>query len=458
MIEIQIAGAGAGKTFGLAKSVIAHSKACSDHKKIFALTYTNSATSKIEQEIIEQYGFIPSNLYIQTVHSFLLNEIVYPFSSFTLGDVYNDASIMMLPADVRLKNWQIKRLKERNIIHAEKVYNISKQIVDETTSKHNTKVKKSRVRRLLNILTNCFDKIFIDEVQDLDGDALRFFEILGSNGIDIYMIGDPKQAIKYPQELDLFIKRISLEKYVHIHDINNLTRRVPKEILNISNRFCYEKQQQESLSEVIGELMYLESTDERYYILLEQYISTNQIVCIDKKVGKYSTSTTPKYSFPRDVEDMIRDSNHKKDKALVVKAAFSDFINDIQKYGDKKAITMLISRHSIQLEKAHFAQLYDFCRSYNENDTQFKVKSIDSIKGLDADTCVIILTPNLLKYLIQTDLKSIETFNKEWKKVYVALTRSKKRIVLAIDHELFINHDMKKIKSDIKSLGFFEHC
>ncbi|TON14499.1 hypothetical protein CGH61_24930, partial [Vibrio parahaemolyticus] len=75
--------------------MIDHIKACTSHKKTFALTYTNSATAKIEQEIIKQHGFIPSNLCIQTVHSFLLNEIIYPFSSFTLGDVYNDTSIMI---------------------------------------------------------------------------------------------------------------------------------------------------------------------------------------------------------------------------------------------------------------------------------------------------------------------------------------------------------------------------
>jgi superfamily I DNA/RNA helicase len=52
MIEIQIAGAGAGKTYGLAKALIAHTKTCTSHKKTYALTYTNSATTKIEQEII----------------------------------------------------------------------------------------------------------------------------------------------------------------------------------------------------------------------------------------------------------------------------------------------------------------------------------------------------------------------------------------------------------------------
>ncbi|HIF5824789.1 TPA: UvrD-helicase domain-containing protein [Vibrio parahaemolyticus] len=457
MIEVQIAGAGAGKTYGLAKTLIEHIEACTSHKKTFALTYTNSATAKIEQEIIKQHGFIPSNLCIQTVHSFLLNEIIYPFSSFTLGDVYNDASIMMLPSDARFKNWHLKRLKDKNIIHAESVYNIAKQIVDETTSKHNNRAKKDKVRRLLAILGSCFDKIFIDEVQDLDGDALRFFEVLGSNDIDVYMIGDPKQAIKYPQALDAFVEKVAPKEYATILPINNQTRRVPTEILAVSNSFCYEDQQQESLSEMVGELMYIESTDGRYDDLLTNYIDTKQLVCIDKKNGRYTTSSKHKHAFPREIEEMIRESNHKKDKTLFVKAAFSDFMDDAINEDNKRAISKLITRHSLTLNKQHFAQLHELCNSCTKNDVQFKVQSIDSIKGLDADTCVIIVSSNTLKYLTQNAISEANRFNKEWKKVYVALTRAKKRLVLALDHELLAKEDMAAVRDSIGELGFVTH-
>ena len=457
MIEVQIAGAGAGKTYGLAKTLIEHIEACTSHKKTFALTYTNSATAKIEQEIIKQHGFIPSNLCIQTVHSFLLNEIIYPFSSFTLGDVYNDASIMMLPSDARFKNWHLKRLKDKNIIHAESVYNIAKQIVDETTSKHNNRAKKDKVRRLLAILGSCFDKIFIDEVQDLDKDALRFFEVLGSNDIDIYMIGDPKQAIKYPQDLDAFVQKVAQKDYATILPINNQTRRIPTEILAVSNSFCYEDQQQESLSEMVGELMYIESTDGRYDELLTNYLDTKQLVCIDKKNGRYTTSSKHKYAFPREIEEMIRDSNHKKDKTLFVKAAFSDFMDDAIKQDNKRAISGLIARHKLKLNKQHFAQLHELCDSCTKNDVQFRVQSIDSIKGLDADTCVIILSSNTLKYLTQNAISEANRFNKEWKKVYVALTRAKKRLVLALDHELLAKEDMAAVRDSIGELGFVTH-
>lgn len=457
MIEVQIAGAGAGKTYGLAKSLIEHIKACTNHKKTFALTYTNTATVKIEQEIIKQNGFIPPNLCIQTVHSFLLNEIIYPFSSFTLGDIYNDASIMILPSDVRFKNWHIKQLKNKNIIHADSVYSIAKQILDEKVSKHNTIAKRAKVKRLLVILENCFDKIFIDEVQDLDSDALRIFEVLGSNGIDVYMIGDPKQAIKYPKAFDDFIVEVSTQEYATILEVNNLTRRVPKEILVISNSFCYEDQQQESLSEVVGELMYIESTDGRYDDLLSAYIGNRQLVCIDKKSGRYSTSSRHKYSFPRDIEDMIRESNHKRDKTLFVKGAFTDFIDDLIKSNARVAIQKLVARHSLKLEKCHFAQLYELCEKCTEDNMQFTVKSIDSVKGLDADTCILILTPNTLKYLTKNGLVKGNHFNKEWKKIYVALTRAKRRLVLALDHTLLAGADMIEVKDSISALGFVKH-
>ena len=456
MIEIQIAGAGAGKTYGLAEALIVHIKACTTHKKTFALTYTNSATAKIEQEIIKQHGFIPKNLYIQTVHSFLLNEIVYPFSSFTLGDVYNDSSIMHV-GNSKFKNGLFKKLREKKVIHAENAYNISKQIVDEMVSRHSSRAKKAKVKRLLAILESCFEKIFIDEVQDLDEDALRFFEVLGSNGIDVYMIGDPKQAIKYPKALETFVDKVSGKEYVNILEINNQTRRVPKEILAISNGFCYEGQQQESLSDVVGELMYIESTDAKYDDLLSNYISTKQIVCIDKKAGRYSTSSKHRHSFPQEVEEMIRESKHKKDKVLFAKATFFFFFNEVENYGAKTAINNLRAMHSLSFEKSHYAQLYELCSAFTEDNVQFTVRSIDSIKGLDANTCVIIISSNLLKYLTKNGIKEDDHFNKEWKKVYVALTRAKHRLVLALDHDLLLASDIEAAKSSISELGFVYH-
>lgn len=232
---------------------------------------------------------------------------------------------------------------------------------------------------------------------------------------------------------------------------------IPKEILAVSNNFCSEDQQQESLSEIVGELLYIESVDTRYDELLSNYLDNQQIVCIDKKTDRYSTSSKHKYSFPREIEDMIRESNHKKDKTLFVKAAFTDFMDDVAKNDARAAINRLRAKHSLMLEKYHFAQLYELCDKCKEDNVQFVVQSIESVKGLDADTCVLILSPNTLKYLTKTDLVKTNHFNKEWKKIYVALTRAKKTLVLALDHNLLKGYDMGLVRDSIGALGFVYH-
>lgn len=87
MIEVQIAGAGAGKTYGLAEKIIAHYDPTS-YKKIFAITYTNNASRNISEAIIKQLGYLPENIVVCTVHTFLLNEIIYPYSPFVLNEVH----------------------------------------------------------------------------------------------------------------------------------------------------------------------------------------------------------------------------------------------------------------------------------------------------------------------------------------------------------------------------------
>jgi superfamily I DNA/RNA helicase len=69
MIEVQIAGAGAGKTYSLAQKIILH-YGSTLHKKIFAITYTNNAAKNISEAIIKQIGYLPENIVVCTVHTF----------------------------------------------------------------------------------------------------------------------------------------------------------------------------------------------------------------------------------------------------------------------------------------------------------------------------------------------------------------------------------------------------
>ncbi|MBI9083966.1 MAG: AAA family ATPase [Desulfobacterales bacterium] len=454
MIEVQVAGAGAGKTHGLSKKVAERLQKLEIPKKIFALTYTNKAKEKIETELLKQIGYEPENIYIETVHSFFLNEIIFPFSGYILGDIYRKASILYLGNKVRYKASKIKALKDKGEIHVEKVYSVAKQIIDKQNPKNISKANKTRVDRVLAILTECIDSIFVDEVQDLDSDALRVFEILGSNAILVYMIGDPKQAIKWSHDFNNFIKKHKCDKSEHFTflKVNNLTRRVPNEILFLSNRFCYEDQQQQSLSEITGSVSYIESNHDEFDRILQMHINSDSIVCIDKKQGKYLTGDSYKYCFPASIEEKIIEAEPIKDKKLIVKAAFNEFISDAHKR-QKQAVNKFVKRFGIKLDKKEFAQMYELCETQKNTIAQYKISSIDAVKGIEADCCVIVLTPNTYKYLIQKDIDENHRFNKEWNKLYVALTRSMRELIIVVDHSLFKEESLIEVRRSIEGLG-----
>jgi superfamily I DNA/RNA helicase len=274
--------------------------------------------------------------------------------------------------------------------------------------------------------------------------------------IAIFMIGDPKQAIEWTQELHKFTERVKTADYVTMLPINNITRRVPTECLVLSNKFCYPNQLQTSASEIKGKLSYIESNQPSYDDTLNHHIAIDNIVCIDKKQGRYSTKKNSRGCFPYSVDEKIRNSNHGKDDGLIVKAAYEDFCANVNKSGNKIAIDALKKRFLFSLERQEYAQLMSGFGTVNEPTTTIKVSSIDAVKGLDADTCVLILTSNTYKYLMQTTLSPSDKFNKEWKRVYVALTRAKREIMIALDHTVFATHDISTIKADIESLGFIQ--
>lgn len=457
MIEIQIAGAGAGKTYGLAKKIVAQIKNECTEKKIFALTFTNAAKSKIEFEVKKRNGFIPNNLFIETVHSFLLNEVIFPYSQYTLGEKYNKCSIMYLGQKPQYKAKKIKSLKEQNIIHSERVYDIAKQIIDEDNNKHKSKKKKTKVKFVISLLQTCVDSILIDEVQDLDHHALRCFEVLGLSNIAVYMIGDPKQAINWPKDFEKFINKCETDKTCSVTVLEpiNTTRRVPSEILIQSNRFCLKGQEQKSLSNEKGSVKYIESIHEDFEQILKEHISKGSIVCIDKKTGNYNTGNSKQHCFPYSIENKLKKSEHigNKDETLFIGAVCNEFCYKTSKSSVKASVNALVTFHNLDLEKSEFAQLYEFGNLITQTHSKYMVRSINAVKGLESNTCIFVLSPNTLKYFLQEEIEEGKRFNKEWKKIYVALTRAKKELVLALDHDLLCDLNIKSVKKSLENLG-----
>ena len=73
---INVAGAGAGKTAKMSDLIT--NIEYEDGKIIICVAFTNSATHNIARRIIEKLSFIPQNIKISTIHSFLYQEFISP--------------------------------------------------------------------------------------------------------------------------------------------------------------------------------------------------------------------------------------------------------------------------------------------------------------------------------------------------------------------------------------------
>lgn len=459
MITIQIAGAGAGKTYGLAESILEmHDALKGSHKKIYGVTFTNSARREIENALIKQAGEIPKNVVVCTIHTFLLDEIIYPYNSYVFGEYYVKSTTSKLPKKQAHRSWKVGQLKELNILHIEETYKAARRVVDRSMSTHNTKLKKAKVANVLTHIESDIACIFLDEAQDLDQYGLSVFEALANNtNIKLSVIGDPKQALKFPNSLSDFLSRYpasDIEKNIEVKPSNNVSRRLPADVLKLSNLYCYTGQEQTTISPEQGSLLYIEATDSGYYEYLVDNIENENIVCIDKKKEGYDTGKKGRSCLDAEIEIILEKKYPSLDSELVIEAAKTKFFKHVTEFGDNKAANNFLVNHGIGFEKKIWAMLMGSISTKSES--LFVVSSIQAVKGLEANTCVLVLTPNTLNYLIRENLEPDKQFNKEWKQMYVAITRTKKEFVLAVDSSLFSSekYDVSNIKEAIENLGF----
>lgn len=107
-MEINIAGAGAGKTTKMSDKIILLRNQIDAEKKIFCVAFTNSAVDCIRRKLCEHYVQIPENIIVSTIHSFLYREIIKPYYHLLYGKKYEKISIAELPQDAKYKNAKIK--------------------------------------------------------------------------------------------------------------------------------------------------------------------------------------------------------------------------------------------------------------------------------------------------------------------------------------------------------------
>lgn len=435
--QVQIAGAGAGKTYGLAE-LICNSK-IEEGKNIYAITYTNYAKRNIENKILEQNGYIPDNVKISTIHTFLLNEIIYPYSSYILNKKLNKATSISLPNDKKIKNSKMSQLEKHGIVHNEKVFNIAKQII--VGNKKQTKREKARRKLVINHFIASISSIYIDEAQDLDNDIFEIIKILALNNVYVYMVGDPKQALRNTEVFLNFTNEVRHKQVINIEiqSNNNITRRLPKEVVKITNLYCPEDQKQKSTSDVKGNISYIYTDDDNFDNVFENMKEKKGLIYTRKKEEDFDTKQE-KNIMTITLKNVLLEKKPEQDDEDAFLYEKEKEIEEILDNGKNLKLNFL-DKYDIRLPANEFYNLINQI----DNNKKYKVKSIDKVKGLENENCMFIINDSMLRYLLKINTEK----NKELNYLYVALTRTKRNLILGI----YTKEDKQIISEKLQKLG-----
>lgn len=435
--KVKVACAGAGKTYAMAEEILNFNTYNTEEKDIIAITYTNTARDNIYNNIHKQNLTIPSRIKISTIHSFLLEYIIYPYSNYILGKKYSTATSIPLSDNFVFKNKRISELEKKQIVHNEKVFKLSKQITVPYKGDNALIRKKKNI--ILEHLLSSISAIFVDESQDLDEDVIEVLKFLGNNGIYVYMIGDPKQALKYPQVFKKFVNNVCENKISSFENLpsNNITRRLPKKHVDVSNIICNSLEKQTTIKEIDGSLKYIYSDDTDFQNIYNSFQNNSSMCYIKRRNKQFNTQNNDKIDSIL-LEEILKLNLNNDDKDAFLFEKIHELYTLIgNKNNTQLGLKCFLNKYQITLNSNDYAKLISSLD--NKQNGNFNILSIDKVKGLEKENCMFILDDSLLEYLFKIKTKS----NKEMNYLYVGLTRSTKNLLLVIDVQ-----NLKKFNKD----------
>ncbi|WP_085841565.1 UvrD-helicase domain-containing protein [Enterobacter asburiae] len=191
MNKVIIACAGAGKsTFVVSEAL----KAASSGKRILITTFTEACRDEINAKIIKENGCVPPDLYVITWFSFLIKHWMKPYQG-GLFD-YDVKGMLLCSSKSGLKPYKIAG---RPVYWGEKdfrqhYFSSDYKIYSDKMAKLALRCDEKSSGKVIARLASCFDRIYVDEVQDLAGYDLEILQTLFRSPIKITLVGDPRQA------------------------------------------------------------------------------------------------------------------------------------------------------------------------------------------------------------------------------------------------------------------------
>lgn len=427
-MKINVAGAGAGKTTGLAAQIIEKHKCTPEHKNIYCVAFTNSASESIREKLTTHYGVMPPNIIIGTIHSFLYQEFISPFYYLLYKKHYKSIASIDMPANQLFKQKKLRELENKNILHVEKIPERAKWVI---AKKSTDKAREKEIRKtIMNVFCAYCATVYVDEAQDIDTNMKDIFSTLDKIGIELILYGDPKQDIRgYGCFRELITAHTDNTSYI------STCHRCPKEHLILTNSLVRPEEQQCS-EKTGGQIALLFESDCTINMNWQKY----DLKYIYKKNDRFDTHAhTNEKSFDNlyyEVHTILSSLPKEADKSAVKITAYK-FAQLMMRWRHSgKTVSQAIASfcdYTGRLEKTQYAKLCEAvsacCMASKKQTT---VSSIEGVKGLEGEHCLFILTSDLAAYLLGNKTDENKTKNA----LYVALTRSLHILTILICKEV----------------------
>ncbi|RFS84139.1 DNA helicase II [Actinomadura spongiicola] len=175
-----IAAAGSRKTQHIVDCVLSM-----PDQRALVTTYTNENLHELQNRLSAGRGLVSSHVAVMGWFSFLLSDCVKPYQSAVLGEVGIVRGLNFIG-----KRPQFAR-KDRPLTY---YLDPHRAVYRDEASALAVEANRLSNGKVINRLSQIYDHIYVDEVQDMAGYDLELLELLMQSPLGVTVVGDPRQS------------------------------------------------------------------------------------------------------------------------------------------------------------------------------------------------------------------------------------------------------------------------
>lgn len=174
-----ISAAGGGKTTRIVNSALA----CCPERSVL-LTYTDNNIGELKKRFYELNSAIPGHVEVWSWYTFLLREMARPYQK----TLFNGRIDGIFWVEGRSDTFADATKIDQYYFHN------SKRIYSDKLARFVCECHKTAGGAVINRLEQRFDRLYIDEIQDMAGWDIELIELLLKSKINVTLVGDHRQA------------------------------------------------------------------------------------------------------------------------------------------------------------------------------------------------------------------------------------------------------------------------